>query len=59
MTEDEMTLQIQQWEQHRDSQQHEVAAKFLCEARSHLRNGKEVLAKRKTAAAFLIVEGTQ
>ncbi len=59
MTEDEMTLQIQQWEQHRDSQQHEVAAKFLCEARSHLRNGKDELVERKTEAAFRVVEGTQ
>ena len=59
MTEQEMTTQIQAWEQQRDSQQHEVAAKFLCEARSHLRAGKTELAERKTLAAFAVVEGQQ
>jgi hypothetical protein len=41
----------------RDEQAREVAAKFLCEARSHLRNGKVDLAKRKVAAADNVLSG--
>lgn len=55
MTEEQMTEQIQQWEQHRDSQPHEVAAKFLCEARSLLRAGKDALAERKRIAAYAVI----
>lgn len=58
MSEEQMTEQIQAWEQQRDSQPHEVAAKFLCEARSLLRAGKDVLAERKRMAAFTVLGGS-
>ena len=57
MTEDELTAQIQAWEASATEQRFEVAAKFLCEARSHLRAGKVDLAERKTKAAFAVVDG--
>ena len=55
MTEDDLTTLITEWSQHRDSQPHEVGAKFLCEARSHLRAGKDELAQRKFEAAKAVV----
>lgn len=49
-----MTAQIAAWGQYHDSQPHEVAAKFMCEARSLLRDGKDSLAERKAKAAFAL-----
>lgn len=57
MTEDEITAKIQEWQAVQNSQPHEVAAKFACEARSHLRNGKIELALRKMRAAENVVSG--
>jgi hypothetical protein len=57
MTEETLTARIIEFEQHRDCQRHEVAAKFLCEARSHLRAGKTELAKRKVTAADTVPGG--
>ena len=56
MTENEMTAQIQAWEASATEQRFEVAAKFLCEARSHLRAGKVELAERKRHAAYAVAE---
>jgi hypothetical protein len=58
MTEDEITTHINAWQLARDNQQHEVAAKFACEARSHLRVGKVELANRKMAAAIAVANGS-
>jgi hypothetical protein len=57
VTEDDLTAQIQAWTRIRDSQPHEVAAKFLCEARSFARSGKVELAEKKIAAAYAVVKG--
>ena len=57
MTEETLTKRIIELEQNRDSQPHEVAAKFLCEARSHLRCDKVKLAERKAAAAENVLAG--
>jgi len=59
MTEDEISTQIQTWSAFRDSQPHEVAANFACEARSHLRAGKVDLAERKMAAARNVAAGVE
>jgi hypothetical protein len=52
-----LTSRIEELEQHRDSQPHEVADKFLHEARSLWRLGKFELSNRKKFAADRVLDG--
>jgi hypothetical protein len=55
--EQSLTARIEELEQHWDSQPHEVAAKFLHEARSLWRLGKFELSNRKKFAADRVLDG--
>lgn len=57
MTEETLTDRIKTLEALKNVQAAEVAAKFYCEARSHLRAGKAELAARKAAAAENVLAG--